>query len=124
MSLAGEHQLHNAATAITAVLALRDTGHLLTATTSSILKGLEQASLPGRFQVNLFSANVSSFDGTSATTQEMEAIRCRCLHVILIHTPLPPPLPLPLSPSLSLPLLLPSSSLPHFLSFAACVIIL
>ncbi|KAK9856133.1 hypothetical protein WJX84_011820 [Apatococcus fuscideae] len=59
MSLAGEHQLHNAATAITAVLALRDTGHLLTATTSSILKGLEQASLPGRFQVGRLEAGGS-----------------------------------------------------------------
>ena len=51
MSLAGEHQLQNAATALTAIFALRDTGALLQATSTTVLKGLEEASLPGRFQV-------------------------------------------------------------------------
>lgn len=51
MSLAGEHQLQNAATAVTAVLALRDLSLLPSITTSMVLKGLEEASLPGRFQV-------------------------------------------------------------------------
>ena len=51
MSLAGEHQLQNAATAVTAVLALRDLSLLPSLTTSMVLKGLEEASLPGRFQV-------------------------------------------------------------------------
>ena len=52
MSLAGDHQLQNAATALTAFFALRDTGALLQATSADVLKGLERASLPGRFQVS------------------------------------------------------------------------
>ncbi|KAK9866749.1 hypothetical protein WJX84_003192 [Apatococcus fuscideae] len=59
ISLAGEHQLQNAATAVTAVLALRDSGILPSMTTEMVLKGLQEASLPGRFQVGRLEAGNS-----------------------------------------------------------------
>lgn len=65
MSLAGEHQLQNAATAVTAVLALRDLSLLPSITTSMVLKGLEEASLPGRFQVRAL-LPISSQTATSS----------------------------------------------------------
>lgn len=50
MRMVGEHQRHNAVTAISAALALRRRG-FLNLTVKTILGGLQAAQLPGRFQV-------------------------------------------------------------------------
>lgn len=86
LSLLGRHQLDNAAAAITAADVLKEQGWQITQ--DSLLRGLQQTTLPGRMQVRLFSCFGLAPSASDVLCITQAVSHCLCMVYALLTSAL------------------------------------